>query len=129
MRLHVFPSSMNARKRWALPGADAVSSPDHAPAYAQLAEDGVDDCRLVQLSSRTVGAPFVGVVAAAMVVSEVIRRLNGAAGCEVVDLSLRDVRLRQVVPTAQSLRGFNPGSSELVVADRGLSKIPNAEKS
>lgn len=113
MRLHVFPSSMRARARWAESGVDAVAAAGRAAAYARLAEDGVDDCGLVQLASRTVGAPFVGVVAAALVVSEVIRRLNGVTGCDVIDLTLRDIRLRQVVPSAQGLRGFNPGFAEL----------------
>lgn len=113
MRLHVFPSSLSARKRWASLGADAISPVGEAPAYAQLAKDGVDDCGLVQLASRTVGAPFVGVVAAAIAVGEVVRRLNGAAGCEIVDLTLRDIRLRQVVQAARALRGFNPGFSNL----------------
>ena len=129
MRLHIFPSSMSARKRWASPGADAISPAGHAPAYAQLAEEGLDDCGLVQLASRTVGAPFVGVVAAAMVISEVIRRLNGAVGCEVVDLTLRDIRLRQVVPATQGLRGFNPGFAELVSSESNISSRPVLGKS
>jgi hypothetical protein len=113
MRVHVFPSSMSARQRWAGPGAEATVRVRKAPAYTQLAKDGVDECGLVQLASRTVGAPFVGVVAAAIAVGEVVRRLNGGAGCEIVDLTLRDIRLRQVVPAAQALRGFNPGFSIL----------------
>lgn len=54
------------------------------PAYANLKDKGVDACGLAQLASRTVGVPFVGLVAAALVISELLRRLNGGASYEVI---------------------------------------------
>lgn len=114
MRMHVFPSPTRARTRWEDGGA-AAAAPDSAdaPAYDQLVEEGLDDCGLVQLASRTVGAPFVGVVAAGLVLGEVIRRLNGGPGYDVIDLTLRDLDSREAVAAGEQLRGFNPGFAEL----------------
>lgn len=53
-------------------------------AYANLKDKGIDACGLAQLASRTVGVPFVGLVAAVLVISELLRRLNGGAFCEVI---------------------------------------------
>jgi len=113
MRMHAFPSAVRARARWGEEGEAAAPDTADAPAYDQLVEEGLDDCGLVQLTSRTVGAPFVGVVAAGLVLSEVIRRLNGGPGCDVIDLTLRDLASREVVPSSGKLRGFNPGFAEL----------------
>ena len=48
----------------------------------ELRKAGVDACGLAQLASRTVGVPFVDLVAAAIAVSELLRRLHGADGLE-----------------------------------------------
>ena len=113
MRLHIFPSSLNARERWASSGERAASANEDAPSYTRLAEQGMDHCGLVQLASRTVGAPFVGVFAACIAITEVIKRLNGAKGFEVVDLSLSDLSGREVVSAPIAMTGFNPGFAEL----------------
>ena len=52
------------------------------PAYSALRRSGLDTCGLAQLASRTVGVPFVGLIAAALAVSELLRRLHGAEGVE-----------------------------------------------
>jgi hypothetical protein len=44
------------------------------PAYQSLKREGMDSCGLAQLASRTVGVPFVGLIAACLVVSELLRR-------------------------------------------------------
>jgi hypothetical protein len=46
-------------------------------AYRALRHEGMDQCGLAQLASRTVGVPFVGLIAAALAVSELLRRLHG----------------------------------------------------
>ena len=50
------------------------------PAYAQLKKGGLDQCGLTQLASRTVGVPFVGLIAATFVISELLRRLHDGFG-------------------------------------------------
>ena len=45
---------------------------------------GADACGLTQLASRTVGVPFVGLTAGAMVIAELLRRLNGGMALELI---------------------------------------------
>lgn len=113
MRMHAFPSSRAARELWADEGAPAAAATLDAPAYQQLGEDGVDECGLVTIASRTVGAPFVGTVAAGLVLSEVIRRLNGGPSYEVIDLTLRDPASRSVISPNSLPEALNPGFTEL----------------
>jgi hypothetical protein len=113
MRLHSFPGSRTAREIWRDEGEAAATSTRHAPAYKRLSEDGLDECGLVTLASRTVGAPFVGTVAAGLAIAEVLRRLNGVAGFDVLDLTLRDTNSREMVPSSTKLWGFNPGFTDL----------------
>ena len=82
--MHTFPGPRRASELW--PTTLSVETPDvsHMPAYANLKDKGVDACGLAQLASRTVGVPFVGLVAAALVISELLRRLNGGASYEVI---------------------------------------------
>ena len=47
-----------------------------ATAYKDLAGRGLDDCGLLEIASRTVGVPFVGVIAATLALMEIVRRLN-----------------------------------------------------
>jgi len=82
--MHTFPGPRRASELW--PTTLSVETPDvsYMPAYANLKDKGVDACGLAQLASRTVGVPFVGLVAAALVISELLRRLNGGASYEVI---------------------------------------------
>lgn len=115
MRLHAFPGPVTARARWGeasstrTADAKAVTT---AAAYQDLAERGLDDCGLLEIASRTVGVPFVGVIAATLALSEIIRRLNQGPSLGVFDLTLRDVGARQGVE-GQALRRFNPGYTNL----------------
>ena len=115
MRLHTFPGSVTARKRWG--GEETIRAADHqcaagSAAYKDLSTRGLDDCGLLEIASRTVGVPFVGVIAATLALMEIVRRLNGGVGLEVMDLTLRDLSARQGVE-GQRLRRFNPGFTDL----------------
>jgi len=112
MRLHTFPATVSARRRWGGDPGAAAAPPPHSAAYADLEARGLARCGLIELASRTVGAPFVGVVAATLVVGEVVRRLAGGPALEVIDLTLRDLTSRQMVPGAPLTR-FNPGFVDL----------------
>ena len=109
MRLHSFPASTTARSKWGGQTTGTDTAAHRLPAYDRLAEGGADECGLVRMASRTVGAPFVGAAAAALVVAEVLRLLNGGPLLEVLDMTLRDPGLRSIVPATAQQPTWNPG--------------------
>ncbi len=110
LRLHSFPASTTARKKWGGAAEKVVTTTGpRATAYDGLAAGGMDECGLVRLATRTVGAPFVGATAATLVVAEVLRLLNGGTAYEIIDMTLRDPASRVVVPASHRLRDWNPG--------------------
>jgi hypothetical protein len=80
--IHTFPASRTAEKLWLPQVAEAAESFEAMPAYQALRREGMDDCGLAQLASRTVGVPFVGLIAACVTISELLRRLHGGAALE-----------------------------------------------
>ena len=114
-RTHVLPGSRTARDLWN--GRDEGNGVRiDLPAYQALAAEGVDRCGLTQLAGRTVGAPFVGVIAATVVIGELLRLVNGAHSYDLVDGHLRNLDHRTVV-AARELPPVNPGST---AADYGV---------
>ena len=113
MRIHAFPGASTAHQLWDDEGAVADSSRITEPAYRRMAEGGADECGLVTLASRTVGAPFVGTVAAGLVIAEVLRRLNAGPAFDVIDMTLRDSSFRICVGATKADPAFNPGYAEL----------------
>lgn len=109
LRLHSFPASTTARSKWG--GAAKTVTPERprAIAYDDLAAAGMDECGLVRLATRTVGAPFVGATAATLVVAEVLRLLNGGPMYEAIDMTLRDPASRAAVPARHRSNTWNPG--------------------
>jgi hypothetical protein len=86
--IHTFPASRTPADIWAKQTADADVSTEDMAAYQALKKDGMDACGLTQLASRTVGVPFVGLVAAGLGVAELLRRLHGGQALEFVTGSL-----------------------------------------
>ncbi|MDG4892663.1 hypothetical protein P9272_03540 [Mesorhizobium sp. WSM4976] len=84
--VHTFPGSRTARSIWSNVAVAAVSVA-HMPAYEELAKSGMDECGLAILASRTVGVPFVGLLAATLAISELLRRLHGGATFELISTS------------------------------------------
>ncbi|MBV8686882.1 MAG: thiamine biosynthesis protein ThiF [Alphaproteobacteria bacterium] len=82
--LHSFPSSRRAEQIWS--GTQGTHAPDVSsmPAYAGLRKRGMDQCGLAQLASRTVGVPFVGLIAGGFVIAELLRRLHGGQAYGVI---------------------------------------------
>ncbi len=80
--MHTFPASRSAEQIWSRQVAAADDNFEDRPAYQALRHDGMDQCGLAQLASRTVGVPFVGLIAAALAVSELLRRLHGGTALE-----------------------------------------------
>jgi hypothetical protein len=92
--LHTFPSSRRPDQIWRREDVGSALDVSSMPAYCALRESGLDTCGLTQLASRTVGVPFVGLIAAALAVSEPLRRLHGAGGVEIASgsaLNLDDI--------------------------------------
>ena len=110
-RTHVFPGQRRAKDVWEPVERNRAGRTDR-PAYEKLAASGLDQCGLAQLAGRTVGAPFVGAIAAAVVIGEVLRVINGAHGYDLIDGHLQDLKHLSVV---EALRGepLNPGSTPI----------------
>src|SRR5439155_17687672 len=75
-------ATRSAEQIWSQHFSNADANHESQPAYQELKKDGMDACGLAQLASRTVGVPFVGVIAAAMVIAELLRRLQGGEPIE-----------------------------------------------
>ncbi len=108
MRVHTLPSRRSAAELW----RDAAHEEDVSdrPAYVKLREEGVlDQCGTTLLAGKAVGAPFVGAVAACLVLAEVLRLLHGAEINQVIDIDLQDLAHRIVIPQTRDLRSVNPG--------------------
>jgi hypothetical protein len=80
--MHTFPASRSAAAIWSRQTALAPDKYEDQPAYRALKDAGMDPCGLAQLASRTVGVPFVGLIAGCLVISELLRRLNGGIALE-----------------------------------------------
>ena len=88
LRVRTFPGPSSAAELWGVAQAD-IGSPQ-APAYQALLAAGADPCGVTTLATRAVGAPFVGCVAAAYVIAELLRRHADQVPHSVIDMNLRD---------------------------------------
>jgi hypothetical protein len=86
--VHSFPASRRPEEIWSNPATSLAPNVASMPAYKALHASGLDACGLAQLASRTVGVPFVGLIAAALALSEPLRRLHGAGGRELLSGSV-----------------------------------------
>jgi hypothetical protein len=87
MSLHTFPASRTPAQIWGRQIAQAEENFEAQPAYQALKQAGMDKCGLTQLASRTVGVPFVGLIAACLAIAEVLRRLHGGIALEFLSTS------------------------------------------
>jgi hypothetical protein len=88
LSVHTFPASRSAEEIWSRQVGQVNENVENMPAYQALKRKGMDTCGLAQLASRTVGVPFVGLIAACLVVSELLRRLNGGCAFELMSGSV-----------------------------------------
>ena len=80
------------------------------PAYGALRAQGLDECGLVQLAERTVGAPFVGAVVSTLVIAELVRMAQGFHGYELIDGTLRAPENLTAI-AAEPQAPYNPGTA------------------
>lgn len=107
LRLHTLPASRPAAQIW--PHVPEQTRTVHSPAYQKLVEAGVlDRCGMTLLAGKAVGAPFVGAVAASLVIAEVLRLLHGGQPLQLLDLDLQWPEHRIVVPQSRDFSQFNP---------------------
>jgi hypothetical protein len=108
MRIHTLPGSRGSAEMWkAEPVREDVG--DRAP-YQKLLKDGdLDRCGVTLLAGKAVGAPFVGAVAACLVLSEVLRLLHGGPLHQVVEVDLQSLEQRSAVVRNGGFHNFNPG--------------------
>jgi hypothetical protein len=88
LSMHTFPASRSAEEIWSRQVGQQEVNYEIQPAYQKLKREGMDSCGLAQLASRTVGVPFVGLIAACLVISELLRRLNGGIALELASISV-----------------------------------------
>jgi hypothetical protein len=105
--MHTFPAPKTARDLWSETAAPAVDIA--LPAYAAVLQRSKDRCGTIRLAGRSIGAPFVGAAAAALVIAELLRLTLGAARYEVISCHLRDLDGNTVI-AGEQWPPFNPGS-------------------
>lgn len=108
LRLHSFPGPARARQLWT--SRDTQMHRLDQPAYEAMREEGADRCGLTRLAGRTVGAPFVGAIAATLMIAELVRLVNGAHNYALVDAHLRALEHRTAVEQSPDF-ACNPGST------------------
>ena len=98
--MHAFLASRRAEDIWSGGTGAATANVEDMPAYRAMKEAGADTCGLTQLASRTVGVPFVGLIAGVMVVAELLRRLHGGTALELAAGSASALEAMEAVPVA-----------------------------
>lgn len=115
MRLHVLPGRRAAADLWKQ--TSKREKVEDRPAYAKLMEEGVlDRCGMTLLADKAVGAPFVGSIAATLVLSEVLRLLHGGVVSQLIDVDLLSLDHRLVIEHSSDFAYLNPGFSLAVDA-------------
>ena len=116
--MHSFPSGIEAATAWPKRSEAFTSSLVGQPAYLDLQQrlsktteltDGEIKCGIIEVAGQSVGAAFVGCVAATLVLSEVLRFLAGGPRFEVLSLSLRSPHKPQVASNTHQGAPVNPG--------------------
>jgi hypothetical protein len=108
MRIHTLPAKRAASEIWK--PSRAAETTENRKAYQAILESGqLDQCGVTLLAGKAVGAPFVGSIAACLVVSEVLRLLDGGDVHELIDLDLRSADHRVVVRQGRDFSSLNPG--------------------
>jgi hypothetical protein len=96
--VHTFPSGLRASETWPerrpkrLP--ESIDQPAYSELRERLAEEGGSSgeeiaCGVLRIAGQSIGAAFVGCVAAAIVLSETLRMIAGGKRYQVISLSLR----------------------------------------
>jgi hypothetical protein len=107
LRIHTFPGTKDPRELWR-DGENGGPVKD-ARAYEDLKARGLDQCGVTMLAGKAIGAPFVGMTAAALSLAEILRLLNDGPLFGVHDIDLKSLSSRISVPRKIALPIVNPG--------------------
>ena len=107
--VHTLPGALSAADLWK-DEAGANQSAAEAAAYRKMLDEGsLDRCGVTLLAGKAVGAPFVGAVAATLVLAEVLRLLHGGRLHRLIDMNLVDLGHFQSAPQLRDFSALNPG--------------------
>lgn len=108
MRLHTLPGSRPTAEMWKSDVTEEAIIGRRA--YTNLVDDGVlDRCGMTLLAGKAVGAPFVGAVASALALSEVLRMLHGGPVHQLIDVNLLSLDQRLAIRHRADFSALNPG--------------------
>lgn len=93
IRLHTFPGPRRPSEIWTAESA-VQTSVELNDTYKKLADVRQDICGMTLLASRAVATPFVGALAAALALSEVMRPLHGGLVHAALDVQMKSPRHR-----------------------------------
>lgn len=107
--VHTLPGALAATELWK-DEAGGNQTAAEAAAYRKMLDEGsLDRCGVTLLAGKAVGAPFVGAVAATLVLAEVLRLLHGGRLHRLIDVNLVDLGHFQSVPQLRDFSALNPG--------------------
>ena len=119
--IHSFPSGIQAANAWDARAESNTSLVMDQPAYRDVhrqlrgrteLSDGEIRCGIIEVAGRSIGAAFVGCIAATFVLSEVLRSIAGGPRIEVLGVSLRSPHKSQVSTNIRESAATNPGFVE-----------------
>jgi hypothetical protein len=116
--IHVFPSGLQARQTWPEQRPKRLPESIDQPAYRELrerlAEEGAGSgeeiaCGVLRIADQSIGAAFVGCIAATIVLAEPLRMFAGGKRHQVISLSLRSPHHLSAVENEAPGPPVNPG--------------------
>ena len=93
IRLHTFPGPRLPSQIWTAESTSQAAT-ELNDAYKKLAKERKDICGMTLLASRAVVTPFVGALAAVLVLAEVMRPLHGGLVYAALDVQMKSLRHR-----------------------------------
>lgn len=120
IRTHTFPGPRRPSQIWAAE-AGAQAGVELNEAYKKLAAERGDLCGMTLLASRAVATPFVGALAAALVLAEVIRPLHGGGIHAALDLQMKNLAFR-MGPMPARYEGLQPPHVEAEFPDAAYAR-------
>ncbi|MER8674603.1 hypothetical protein [Mesorhizobium sp. M0037] len=113
MLVHTLPGELTASELWKEAESATPQALEAAAYRSMLADGSLDQCGVTLLAGKAVGAPFVGAVAATLVLCEVLRLLHGGPLHRLIDLNLIDPTRLRAAQQTRDFSTFNPGFSEV----------------
>lgn len=107
--IHTFPAPRRAADIWQVGSSNGDEALTQKPAYRRLIEAGqLDQCGATTLAGVAVGAPWVGAIASALGLAEVLRLIHGGPTHTVASLDLTALEFRNFAVRETTL-AINPG--------------------